>query len=74
MTMKYIKPTSLTWWAALIPLLCGVVQIVSPEMPGLTTAGDLVRAIYGDMTPQALINVGLGGIGLRAAFDSVRRA
>lgn len=66
--MKYFKPKSLTWWAALVPLLGGLIVATGP-LHGLAPLVDTINNISGDMSAAVLINIGLGGIGLRGALD-----
>lgn len=68
MIEKYFKPRSLTWWAAVIPLLVGMLQIAVPDYQPVTPIMDLVKAFYNDANPTTLINIGLAGIGLRGAL------
>lgn len=66
---KYFKPNSLTWWASVIPLVSGVAQLYDIELPVFTQLiRPFIQAAYPDVTPFMLINLGLGGIGLRAAL------
>ena len=64
---KYFKPTSLTWWASVVPLALGVVLALEP-IHGNLVASDIIHNLTGDMSAAALINIGLGGIGLRGAI------
>ena len=66
--MKYFKPHSLTWWASFAPLLAGVIVALADVVPGLGQARDVINALSGDMQPALLVNMGLAGIGLRAAL------
>ncbi|MCG7628977.1 hypothetical protein MHM88_14290 [Epibacterium sp. MM17-32] len=63
---KYFKPKSLTWLASLVPLGCGVFLAAEP-LHNLTTWVEAVTTATGGMSPFALINAGLIGIGLRGA-------
>ena len=63
---KYFKPTSLTWWSAVVPLLIGLIMATEP-MHGLGDVVDSLRNATG-MAAPALINIGLAGIGLRGAI------
>ena len=64
--MKYFKPKSLTFWAACVPLICGIFIGAEP-VHGLTAAAEAVSNMYDGATPGTLINIGLAGIGIRAA-------
>ena len=66
---KYFKPRSLTWWASFIPALSGAFQLMSIDIPYITEyARPIINALYGDIPPSALFNMGLAGIGLRGAM------
>lgn len=68
MESRYIKPRSLTWWAALGPLVAGLI-LASEPLHGLTALAQTVRNITGDAPPALLINAGLAGIGIRGALQ-----
>lgn len=68
MTSKYIKPKSITWWASVVPLLVGLVKGAAVGFPELQTVTLILDQYDGGLTPAALINIGLAGIGLRAAI------
>lgn len=63
---KYFKPRSLTWWASVTPLLCGLV-VASEPIHGAAAFAASITAATGLEAP-ALINLGLAGIGLRGAI------
>ncbi len=63
---KYFKPTSLTWWASVAPLLAGVFIATEP-MHGMTGAVHSLSNATG-LTAPVLINMGLAGIGIRGAL------
>lgn len=65
--MKYIKPESLTWWAAMYPLAMGLFIATEP-LHGLTSYVEAVGNITGNVGAYALINAGVAGIGLRGAI------
>lgn len=64
---KYFKPSSLTWWASLVPLVAGVV-VGSEPVHGLGSVVATINNMTGDMSAAVLINLGLAGIGLRGAL------
>ncbi|MBB95567.1 MAG: hypothetical protein CML68_13380 [Rhodobacteraceae bacterium] len=64
---KYIKPKSLTWWSALVPLVMGVVLATEP-LHGWAGAVTVIQNLTGGATAAVLINAGLAGIGLRGAM------
>ena len=66
--LAYIKLKSLTFWAAFLPLLGGLIMS-TVELHGATSLAIVVDEMAGDMTAHQLILVGLGGIGLRRAMD-----
>ncbi len=63
---KYIRPTSLTWWSAVVPLLCGLFMAFEP-VHGMTDLAEAIKNATG-MSAPVLINLGLAGIGLRGAI------
>ena len=63
---KYFKPNSVTWWASVAPLACGVFMASEP-MHGLSSIVDSLRNGTG-LTAPVLINMGVAGIGLRGAI------
>ncbi len=65
--MKYIKPKSVTWWAAVVPLAAGAFIALEP-VHGLTAWVQSVQSMFGGVTPAEMINAGLFGIGLRGAL------
>jgi hypothetical protein len=69
--MRYIRPTSLTWWSGVFALSVGVALMV---MPTTRPLGELARIIIilagsSDASPAALIALGLGLIGLRDRLE-----
>ena len=66
---RYFKPKSLTWWCAFIPATSGALQLVSVDIPYISEyARPIINALYNDIPPSALFNLGLAGIGLRGAI------
>jgi len=65
---KYFKPRSLTWWAALVPLVGGLIVAFGP-LHGVAPLVDTINNLSGGMSAAVLINIGLGGIGIRGALD-----
>ncbi len=65
---KYLKPKSVTWWAAFTPLSAGIFIATEP-LHHLGPFVQSVQAMFGGATPQQLILSGLGGIGLRGAIS-----
>ena len=63
---KYIRPTSLTWWSAVVPLLCGLFMAFEP-VHGMSDLAEAIKNATG-MSAPVLINIGLAGIGLRGAI------
>ena len=67
--MKYVKLNSLTWWAAFVPLVCGLTMSLAEAVPAFDSAATVMRSMYGpEMSPSMLINLGLAGIGIRGAI------
>lgn len=67
MTGKYVKPTSLSWWASFVPLVAGLVLAAEP-LHGWIGITETIDRASGGMTAAMLINVGALGIGLRGAL------
>ncbi len=70
--MRYIRLTSLTWWAGLLAMLTGIASISLPG--GTGPLGELSRLVAllagtGDASPAGLIFLGLGLIGLRDRIE-----
>ncbi|MGB1215856.1 MAG: hypothetical protein ACPG4X_20980 [Pikeienuella sp.] len=65
---KYFKPTSLTWWASVVPIVAGVFIAAEP-LHEMTLITQSVQDMFGGATPGMLINAGLAGIGLRGAVS-----
>lgn len=63
---RYFKPRSLTWWASVTPLACGLFMAFEP-VHGLVDLAESIRLATG-LTAPVLINMGLAGIGLRGAM------
>jgi hypothetical protein len=66
--MKYFKPKSLTFWAAVFPLVMGLIIAIGPIFPSMAPIVDAAIALTGGTSASVLINAGLGGIGLRGAL------
>lgn len=64
---RYFKPRSLTWWASVTPLVCGLVIAFEP-VHGWQELSEALRNSTGLSAP-VLINMGLAGIGLRGAVS-----
>ena len=67
MQSRHVKPTSLTWWASVAPLVAGLVLATEPLHEWAALA-DTTRNLVGDVSPSLLINAGLAGIGIRGAL------
>ena len=65
MESKYFKPRSVTWWSAVVPLVCGLFMAAEP----LHHMADWVEALHNATGQPApvLIQLGLFGIGIRGA-------
>lgn len=66
--MRYLKYKSVTWWASFVPLLVGVF-LATAEIHQLYDWVLVLNMMTGNLTPSALINAGLFGIGLRGAIN-----
>lgn len=69
--MRYIRPTSLAWWAGLLAVLTGIASVALPQ---IGTMGELARLVAllagsGDASPAGLMFLGLGLIGLRDRIE-----
>ncbi|WP_128515170.1 hypothetical protein [Tabrizicola thermarum] len=69
--MRYIRPTSLTWWAGMLAFATGAASLVMPTSGPLTDLARLITLLSGsgDASPAALIALGLGLIGLRDCLE-----
>ncbi len=69
--MRYIRPTSITWWAGLLAMLTGLASIALPATGPLAELGRLIALLAGsgDASPAGLIFLGLGLIGLRDRIE-----
>ena len=69
--MRYIRPTSLTWWAGLLAMFTGFASVALPATGALGELSRLVAlfAGTGDASPAGLIFLGLGLIGLRDRIE-----
>ena len=71
--MRYIRPTSLTWWAGFLAILIGVLQLALPESVTVSELAVALDALTGEgaTSPGQMIALGAGLIGLR---DAIKRA
>ena len=69
--MRYVRPTSLTWWAGLLAMLTGIAAIILPMAGPLAELAQLVALLTGsgDASPAGLMFLGLGLIGLRDRIE-----
>ncbi len=69
--MRYIRPTSLTWWAGCLAMLTGAASVALPATGPLGELSRLVALLAGtgDASPAGLIFLGLGLIGLRDRIE-----
>ena len=69
--MRYIGPTSLTWWAGLLAFATGAASLALPAAGPLADLARLITLLSGsgDASPAALIALGLGLIGLRDRLE-----
>jgi len=67
MLKKYVKPKSLTWWAAVAWLIGGLIVATEP-LHGLADLTVAINNMTGGMSATTMINIGLGGVGLRGAL------
>lgn len=63
---KYIKPKSLTWYTAMVPLAIGLF-IASEPLHGMSAWVATVDNMTGNVGAYPQIVAGLGAIGMRAA-------
>lgn len=64
MEAKYFKPRSVAWWAS-IGMIASGAFIAFDQLHGLEAAAAGLSRVYGGLSPAALINAGLLGLGLR---------
>jgi len=69
--MRYIRPTSLTWWAGLLAMLTGIAAVILPTAGPLAELAQLVALLAGSggASPAGLMFLGLGLIGLRDRIE-----
>lgn len=69
--MRYIRPTSLTWWAGLLAVLTGITSVALPAIGPFSEVARLVALLAGsgDASPAGLVFLGLGLIGLRDRIE-----
>lgn len=69
--MRYIRPTSLTWWSGLLAAATGLGVLVLPSTGALSELARFVALLAGsgDVSPAGLIFLGLGLIGLRDRLE-----
>jgi hypothetical protein len=69
--MRYVQPTSLTWWAGLLAVLTGIASLALPATGSLGEVARLVSLLAGsgDASPAGLLFLGLGIIGLRDRIE-----
>lgn len=71
MTMRYIRPRSLTWWAGVLSIATGLAAMILPGDPSLAEFGRFIALLAGtsDSSPAALMFLGLGLIGIRDKLE-----
>jgi hypothetical protein len=69
--MRYVRPSSLTWWAGLSAVLTGLAALTLPASGPLGELSRLVALLAGsgDASPAGLVFLGLGLIGLRDRIE-----
>ena len=69
--MRYIRPSSLTWWAGCLAMLTGIASVALPATGPLDELSRLVALLAGsgDASPAGLIFLGLGLVGLRDRIE-----
>jgi hypothetical protein len=69
--MRYIRPTSLTWWAGVLAMLTGAASLLLPATGPFSELSRLVALLAGsgDASPAGLLFLGLGLIGLRDRIE-----
>jgi hypothetical protein len=74
--MRYLLPTSLTWWAGLAAVLIGLAALGLPESGPLGELAGVIAQLIGanDAAPATLITLGLGLIGLRDRLERAIRS
>ncbi len=71
--MRYLHPTSLTWWAGVAAIATGAAKTAFAASAPLSELGQLIAMLTGtgDSSAAALIYLGLGLIGIR---DKIERS
>jgi hypothetical protein len=71
---KYFQPSSVAWWASVIPIIAGVIKALGTVHPSLGGMVAVIDAFTGEpLSPGILINLGLVGIGLRGAIGNDKK-
>ncbi|SIO36193.1 hypothetical protein SAMN05444722_1672 [Rhodovulum sp. ES.010] len=68
--MRYLRFSSLSWWAGVVSIALGVLGIVAPSEEA-SQLGRVLAALLGgaDASPAGLVVLGLGIIGLRDKLE-----
>jgi hypothetical protein len=69
--MRYIRPTSLTWWAGVLAFATGIASLALPATGPFSELSRLIALLAGsgDASPAGLLFLGLGLIGLRNRIE-----
>lgn len=70
-TRKYFKPHSLTWWAGIGALAAGAFKAAGAALPMLAPAEAALDALTGSLPASAMVDFGLGLIGIRGALHDL---
>lgn len=75
MRLKYVQPTSLTWWTGVGSVTLGILMVVDND-PWVVELASVVTLLTGgmDASPAQLIGMGLGLIGIRDKLEAMGRA
>lgn len=68
MSLKYIKPASLTWWGAVVPVIAGLI-VATVDLHHQFSIVNAINGITGGLPPAVMINSGLVAIGFRGAIQ-----
>lgn len=71
---KYFQPSSVAWWASVVPIIAGTIKALGTVHPSLHGLVAVIDAFTGEpLSPSILINFGLIGLGLRGAIGNDKK-
>lgn len=73
MRIRYLQAKSLTWWAGVGSIACGIAGLSGLDHPAYGQVATVISSMLGggDASPAGLIVIGLGLIGIRDKLERV---